>query len=195
VAFTITDAVVLLIVMLSAFLAYSRGLTREVLAIGGWVVAGLAAFYFAPFLEPLVREIPVVGDFLRSSCTLSALASFVAVFGLALMLLAIFTPLVSGVIRDGMLGPIDRGLGFVFGAVRGVVLVAVLFMLYDLVAPDDQRLADIDNARSIALIGDTAEVLKANAPTDVPDWLAVRIDRLTGNCGTPVRTLTTATAG
>lgn len=194
-AFTITDAVVLLIVLVSAFLAYSRGLTREVLAIGGWVVAALAAFYFAPFLDPLVREIPVVGGFLRSSCTLSALAAFVAVFALALVLLAIFTPLISGLVRDGVLGPIDRGFGFVFGAARGVVLVAVLFMLYDLVAPADQRLADIDNARSLALIGETAEILKSHAPTELPDWLAVRIDRLTGGCGTPVRPLTTATAG
>ena len=194
-AFTITDAVVLLIVLISAFLAYSRGLTREVLAIGGWVVAALAAFYFAPMVEPLVREIPVVGDFLRSSCTLSALASFVAMFALALMLLAIFTPLVSGVVRDGILGPIDRALGFIFGAARGLVLVAVLFMLYDLVAPADQRLADIDNARSVALIGDTAEMLKANAPTEMPEWLGTRIDRLTGNCGGAARPLTTATAG
>jgi membrane protein required for colicin V production len=195
VAFTITDAVVLLIILISAFLAYARGLTREMLAIGGWVVAALVAFYFAPFLEPLVREIPVVGGFLRSSCTLSALASFVAVFALALMLLAIFTPLVSGLVRDGVLGPIDRSLGFVFGAARGVVLVAVLFMLYDLVAPTDQRLADIDNARSLALIGETAELLKAHAPTEVPHWLAVRIDRLTGSCGGAGLPLTTATAG
>lgn len=194
-AFTITDAVVLLIILISAFLAYARGFTREVLAIGGWVVAAMAAFYFAPFLEPLVREIPVIGGFLRSSCTLSALASFIAVFALALMLLAIFTPLVSGLVRDGVLGPIDRGFGFVFGAARGIVLVAVLFMLYDLVAPNDQRLPDIDNAASLALIGETAEILRAHAPTEVPEWLAVRIDRLTGNCGVPGGALRTATVG
>jgi membrane protein required for colicin V production len=182
-AVTITDAVVLLIVLISAGLAFSRGLTREVLAIGGWVVAALAAFYFAPFVEPLIREIPVVGSFLRSSCTLSALASFVAMFALVLMLLAIFTPLVSGLVRDSAIGPIDKGLGFIFGATRGLVLVAVLYMLYDLVAPADQRLADIDNAQSVRLIGDTADLLRANAPTEIPPWLARRIDGLTGGCG------------
>lgn len=182
-AFTVTDAVVLLIVMISAFLAYSRGLTREALAIGGWIVAAMAAFYFAPLVDPLVREIPVVGDFLRSSCTLAALASFVAVFAVALVLLSIFTPLVSGLIRDSAIGPIDRGLGFVFGAARGVVLVAVLYMLYDLVAPADQRLAVIDAAQSVRLIGDTAELLRANAPTEMPDWLGSRIDRLMAGCG------------
>ncbi|MEE4118758.1 MAG: CvpA family protein, partial [Paracoccaceae bacterium] len=177
-AVTITDAVVLLIVVVSAMLAFSRGITREVLAIGGWIVAALAAFYFAPMVEPLVREIPVVGDFLRSSCTLSALAAFTVVFALALMLLAIFTPLVSSVVRESALGPVDKALGFVFGAARGLVLVAVLYLLYDLVAPADQRLADIDNAQTVRLISDTASVLRDNAPREVPDWLARRIDRL-----------------
>ena len=192
-AVTVTDAVVLVIVLLSAGLAFSRGLTREVLAVGGWIVAALAAFYFAPLVEPLIRELPLVGSFLRSSCTLSALAAFVAMFALALMLLAIFTPLVSGVIRDSALGPIDKGLGFAFGAARGLLLVAVLYLLYDLVAPADQRLADIDNAQSVRLISDTAELLRANAPTEVPDWLATRIDRLTAGCNAGAgRPLTTA---
>lgn len=195
-AFTITDGVVLLVVAISAMLAFSRGITREALAIGGWVAAGAAAFYFAPLVEPFTREIPVAGEFLRSSCTLSALAAFALVFAAMLLLLAIFTPLVSGLVRDSALGPVDRSLGFLFGAARGLVLVAVLYMLYDLVAPADQRLADIDKAASVALIDDTAELLKAHAPTEMPEWLGSRIDRLTGACGTPSsRPLTTATAG
>lgn len=195
---TVTDAVVLLLVLLSAGLAFSRGVTRELLAIGGWVVAALAAFYFAPLLEPLIREIPVVGGFLRSSCTLSALAAFVLVFALVLVLIGIFTPILSNVIRDSALGPIDKGLGFVFGAARGLVLVAVLYMLYDLVAPTEQRLADIDNAQSVRLVSDTADMLRAAVPSEVPDWLATRIDRLTAGCGpaSPVPTTTaTVTAG
>lgn len=195
---TVTDAVVLLLVLLSAGLAFSRGVTRELLAIGGWVVAALAAFYFAPLLEPLIREIPVVGGFLRSSCTLSALAAFVLVFALVLVLIGIFTPILSNVIRDSALGPIDKGLGFVFGAARGLVRVAVLYMLYDLVAPTEQRLADIDNAQSVRLVSDTADMLRAAVPSEVPDWLATRIDRLTAGCGpaSPVPTTTaTVTAG
>ena len=73
---TIADGVVALIVIVSAMLAYNRGLTREVMAIGGWLVAALAAFYFAPMLSPLVLEIPAVGDMLRSSTTLTAASGF-----------------------------------------------------------------------------------------------------------------------
>jgi membrane protein required for colicin V production len=180
---SIVDAVILLVVLISGMLAYARGFTREALAIAGWIVAALGAFYFAPFLEPLIREIPVVGEFLRSSCTLSVLAAFAAAFAIILVLISIFTPLISGAILESALGPIDRGLGFLFGAARGVVLVAVLYLLYDLLVPLDQRLVAVDDARSIAFIEDAAETIRANAPETAPDWLGQRIDRLVGACG------------
>lgn len=181
--FTVADAVVLVIVAVSAVLAYARGLTRETLAIAGWVAAAFAAFFLAPLIEPLVLEIPVVGGFLRSSCTLSILAAFAIVFALALVLLSIFTPLISGAVADSALGPVDRGLGFLFGVARGVALVAVLYLLYDLLAPMEQRVAAIDDAQSMRLVGETAELLRANAPERIPPWLGARIDGLVGNCG------------
>jgi membrane protein required for colicin V production len=181
-AFTIADGVVLLIVSVSALLAYSRGLTREALAIGGWIIAAMAAFFFAPILEPLMREIPVVGGFLASSCTLSILAGFAAAFAIALVVLSIFTPLLSGLVRDSALGPFDRGLGFLFGVVRGVALAAVLYLLYDLTVPTEQRIAAIDGAWSMGLIGDAANLMRTLAPEDAPEWLGSRIDRLMGAC-------------
>ena len=74
--FTIIDGVVGLFIVLSALLAYSRGLVREALAIAGWVVAGILAFIFAPQVEPLVKEVPVVGDFIADSCELSMIGAF-----------------------------------------------------------------------------------------------------------------------
>jgi membrane protein required for colicin V production len=180
---TLVDAVILLIVVISGMLAYARGFTREALAIAGWVIAAFGAFYFAPFLEPLIREIPLVGDFLRTSCTLSILAAFAVAFAIILVLVSIFTPLISGAILESALGPIDRGLGFLFGAARGVLLVAVLYLLYDLLVPIDQRLQAVDAARSVSFIEETAEIIRANAPEQVPDWLGARIDRLVGACG------------
>ncbi|MGR3781759.1 MAG: CvpA family protein, partial [Albimonas sp.] len=38
-SFTIVDGVVLAVLALSGILAWSRGLTREALAIAGWIVA------------------------------------------------------------------------------------------------------------------------------------------------------------
>ena len=46
--FTIVDGVVALIIVVSALLAYSRGLVREGLAIAGWILAAGLAFISGP---------------------------------------------------------------------------------------------------------------------------------------------------
>lgn len=183
-SFTLADAVVALIIFISAFLAYARGATRETLAIGGWIVAGLAAFWLAPYLEPLIREIPFIGDFLRPSCTLSILAAFAAAFAGMLLLLSIVTPLLSGAVRDSsLIGPIDGVLGFLFGVARGLLVVAALYMIYELVVPQSERPEMIETAASAQIVRDVAEQIRDNAPAEIPGWLGTRIDRLMGVCG------------
>lgn len=184
---TLADGAVVLIVLVSAVLAYNRGLTREALAIGGWLAAAFVAFYFAPFVAPLVVETPYVGGFLQSSCTLTALASFVVVFALALIVLSLFTPVLSSAVHGTILKPFDKGLGFLFGIARGVLLVAVVYLLYDLVVTQGERLEVIEASASHGLISDAAAAIKERAPTAVPDFLQTRIDQLLGDCvGAPV---------
>ena len=91
--FTIIDGVVAIIIILSALLAYSRGLVREALAIMGWILATFMAFVFADQVTPLVRQIPLIGDFIGDSCELSVIAAFAAVFAVVLVIVSIFTPL------------------------------------------------------------------------------------------------------
>ena len=179
---TIADGAVALVVIISAMLAYNRGLTREALAIGGWLLASLAAFFFAPFVEPLVQELPFLGDILRGNCLMSVLAAFAVVFGVALILLSIFTPILSSAVQSTILGPIDKGLGFVFGIARGVMLVGVLYLAYNLIVPTDDRIEMIENSASQSLLAEVADMIKSETPTEAPSWLQTRIDRLTGGC-------------
>ena len=87
--FTIVDAGVGAIILVSAILAFSRGFVREILAIAGWIIAAVVAFIFTPMAEPLVKEVPVLGEFLADSCELSVLAAFTAVFALALIVVVL----------------------------------------------------------------------------------------------------------
>ena len=81
--FTWVDGGAALIILLSAVLAYSRGLVREAMAILGWIGAAIVAFIFAPSAMALVKEIPVVGEMLGESCELSVIAAFALVGFLA----------------------------------------------------------------------------------------------------------------
>ena len=129
--FTIIDGVVALVIVVSALLAYSRGIVRELMAILGWVGAAVVAFLLADEVEPLVKEVPVLGDFIADSCELSIIAAFAAVFAVALIVVSFFTPLFSSLVQRSALGGVDQGLGFLFGVARGVLLVAIAFFIYD----------------------------------------------------------------
>jgi membrane protein required for colicin V production len=182
--FTLIDGIVAAVIVVSAILAYARGFVREVLAIAGWVVAAVLAFVFAPTVEPLMREIPVVGDFLADSCELSVIAAFATVFALTLVVAALFTPLFSGVVRRSALGGIDMGLGFLFGVARGVLLVAIAFLAYDrAVTPGTVEM--VDNSRSAAIFSRTARTIEDSIPDDAPNWIVQRYEDLVAACVAP----------
>lgn len=188
--YTIADGVVAAILLLSGMLAWSRGFTREALAIGGWILAGAVALHLAPMAEPLLHEIPTLGPVLASQCTLSKLASFAIVFAVGLIVLSIFTPLFSNAIQESPLGPIDKGLGFLFGIARGGALIIVAYVLYaQFVGEPGANEASspivkaIENSYSIARVREVAAELQTSLPTAVPAWIAEPIDGLMSECG------------
>ena len=180
--FTIIDGVVAIVIILSALLAYGRGLVREVMAIVGWVAAAVLGFMFAPRVEPLVREIPVVGDIIADSCELSVIGAFAIVFSLALIVMSLFTPLFSSLIRRSALGGLDQGLGFLFGVVRGLLLVAIAFFVYDTVITS-QEFTIVDESRSAAVFGRFTGDIQEQEPEQALGWITQQYENLVGSCG------------
>jgi membrane protein required for colicin V production len=186
--FTIVDGIVLVVIVLSAILAYARGLVREALSIVGWIVAALAGFYFAPMVEPLMREIPVLRDVLGTNCELGILAGFAVAFAVALILVSLFTPLLAGAVQNSALGPVDQGLGFVFGIARGVLLVVIALIVYNTIFGGAGGIEQVDQSRSVAVFGDLERRIADMLPADTPQWLAAQYDRLTATCQAPPAT-------
>ena len=180
-AFTLVDGVVALVVVVSAILAYSRGLMRELLAILGWVAAAVLAFVLAPAAEPLMREIPYLGSILGDSCELTIIAAFAAVFAVVLMVVALFTPVFSGLIRNSALGGIDQGLGFFFGVLRGIILVAVALLVFERAVPPG-TVAMIDDSRSAAVFERIQTAITDAMPEDAPNWIVERYEELVSSC-------------
>ena len=182
--FTYIDGLVAAVIVISAILAYARGLVREAMAILGWVAAAILAFTFAGVAEPLVREIPYVGGVIGDSCELAVLAAFAVVFVIALVLTSFFTPLLSSAVRQSALGPVDQGLGFLFGVLRGVLLVAVAFVVYDRVTVG-QGVPEVEQSRSAAIFGRAQGGIENQIPDDAPGWILTRYEALVGQCIAP----------
>ncbi|MFO8128093.1 CvpA family protein [Yoonia sp.] len=182
--FTLVDAGVAIIVLLSGVLAYSRGFVRETMAIAGWIGATVVAFIFADQVEPLVRQIPILGDFIGDSCELAIIAAFAAVFAVALVVVSIFTPLFSSVIQRSALGGVDQGLGFFFGILRGILLIAVAFFVYDTIFAT-QQIAMIDDSRSADVFAQLTGQIEEQNPEQALGWITEQYQQLVGNCGAP----------
>ncbi len=191
--FTIIDAVVAVVILLSAILAYSRGLVREALAILGWVAAAVLAYLFAGQAEPLIKQIPVLNKFLGESCELSIIAAFAAVFAVSLIVVSIFTPLFSSVVQRSALGGVDQALGFLFGVLRGIILVAVAFVVYGRVIAGS-AVPMVDDSRSAKVFASMQGSVNSAMPQDAPGWIVARYEDLVGSCGAPSAGTTTAPA-
>lgn len=196
--FTLIDGVVAAVIILSAILAYARGFVRESLSILGWIAAAVLAFIFAPTVRPMIAQVPGLNKFLSDSCELATIAGFAVVFAIALVVFSIITPLFSSVVQRSALGGVDQGMGFLFGVARGVLLVAVAFIVYERVMTT-QPVAMVDDSRSAQVFQRMTNQMGEQIPQDAPGWIVSRYEQMVRACaptGAPVNqsTPTPATA-
>lgn len=161
ISLTALDLVAIGIVLISAGLAFLRGFVHEVLSIGAWVGAAFATLYGFPVARPLAREhisIPLAAD----------IAAGVGVFLVALLLLSIVTSAISKQVQSSGLNSLDRSLGFLFGLVRGAVVVSLGFIVLTWVFPPvSARPAWIEQARGLPMIERGADLLRSLVPADM----------------------------
>lgn len=154
---TLADIIVLLVLVLSALLAFARGFVHEVLAVAGWIGAIFATIYGLPYVRPYART-------LVDNTAVADIAAGLALFLVSLVVLSLITRALSQRIRDSQLNALDRSLGFVFGLVRGVVLVAILYIAVDWLMPPPSQPGWIRDARSMPLVAGAANVLRSVIP-------------------------------
>jgi membrane protein required for colicin V production len=161
------DLGVIAIVLISAVLAMVRGFTREVLAIASWAAAAIAAIYFHPYVLPYVK--PYVG---KDAVALAVSAAIV--FFVTLIIVSVITVKISDAILDSKVGPLDRSLGFVFGAVRGVLLCVIAFVFFNWLVPEKSQPDWVKDARMKPMLQSTGDGLIAMLPDD-PEGLLNRL--------------------
>ena len=156
--FSVLDLVVLGIVLVSALLAAVRGVTREVLAILAWVVAGVAAWYGRPLLLPTVQQHV-------TSETAALFATMAAIFLGVLIVVSIFTVKISDLVLDSRIGAVDRSLGFLFGAARGFLICVICWMFLSF-TQQGKMPEWASSARAAPLLEKSGAALTAQLPED-----------------------------
>ena len=116
--FTFLDIAIGIVLLVSGLLAFVRGFVHEVLAVGAWVGAIFIAVFGFPYLRPYARDL--IPHELAADVAAGA-----AIFVVALVVLSLLTRALSDRVKDSALNALDRSLGFVFGLLRGAVLVCL----------------------------------------------------------------------
>lgn len=145
----IFDLAALAVLIISCIIAFLRGFIRETLTIAGVVGGSLAAVYGGPFLAPLVRgwmnaegqgteEPPKLFDIIPYT-VLADILAYGAVFLVVVIVLSIISHFLSGWAKAVGLGALDRSFGVVFGIVRAIVLLALLYLPVFMLVEKQQR--------------------------------------------------------
>ncbi len=116
------DLTIVGVVMLSALIGLARGIIRELLSLGVWIAALAVAWLFHQEVADLL-----VAQFSQPSLRIAV--AFIALVFVTLMLGAILGAVLTRLVEKTGLTGLDRLLGLVFGASRGMVIVAMVVFL------------------------------------------------------------------
>lgn len=164
IAFLVFDILVFAILAISIVTAIFRGFIREMLTIVGVVGGAAAAFFAGPTLVPLfnnwlgVTEAQEKGEDIAKLFgvvpydMLAGLLAYGIIFIIVVTILSIISHFLSGWAKAVGLGFVDRLLGAVFGLVRGLFIIGMLYMLFYIAAPQDSRQEWFGGARSYSYV-------------------------------------------
>lgn len=156
----VVDLAVLAVLLVSAVFAYARGFMHEILSIGGWIGAIFATIYGFPYVQPYARDlIPI---------QLAAdLAAGVVIFVFTLFSLSFIIRAIAKHIQQSSLNVLDRSLGFLFGLVRGAVIVCLIYLGVEFLMTPEEQPKWIREAKSMPLILRGTDTLRGLIPDNL----------------------------
>jgi membrane protein required for colicin V production len=147
------------IILLSSIMAFARGLLRELFSILAFIGAAAAALYIRPLLSPLVM------NFVQPAIMAELLTAGVLFLGVFVIITFATSSLAKTLHKSGEIGALDRGAGLVFGAARGILVLALIVLLLHHVTGPSAPMPDwLTSARTYPVLNGAANGLEAFVP-------------------------------
>ncbi|WP_019671927.1 CvpA family protein [Psychrobacter lutiphocae] len=113
------DIIIALIVLFGLWRGFAAGFIRSSISLVGWFIALLAATRLADDVAPHLAGVV-------QSPVLQMGAGFLVVVLVVLLVIQLFTLIVSGIVNSLKLGFVDKFLGGILGAAKNILVVLVL---------------------------------------------------------------------
>ena len=145
------DWFILVVLVASGLISFSRGFTKEFLSLFLWVAAFIAAISLEYLATPKIDE--YIGN-----PEISKILSYVVVFIIFIFVGGILIKFISKIIKWSGASGFDRFLGVLFGLIRGLIVLFVIFLLL----PSSLKTTDlINNSKITPLIQKYAPQIEA----------------------------------
>ena len=138
------DVIILVLIFISALFAFFRGFSLELLSISVWIISFFVSYAYGNNLINFFNKI-------INNILISTAVSYVVAFLIIFVIFSFLTRKFSVFIKDSYVGLIDKSLGFIFGILRGYVIVGLCFFLFDYFYKG-KKLEFIDNSKIIPVI-------------------------------------------
>jgi len=163
------DGAVIAVLLLSALLAFTRGMVAEVLSVAAWGGAALVAMYGLPFAQPVVQR------FVHMEMA-AYVVTAAGLFIVAMITLGLLFTRIARRVQDSRLSALDRTLGFVFGLVKGGVLISIAYLFFAWLVPPAEQPVWLQQAKTRPLITTGAGMIYELVPASLRNERMNQVD-------------------
>lgn len=156
------DFIILIVVIISALIALTRGFVKEVLSITGWVLGTILVIWLLPLVNPIMQKY-------IDSETFAAVVSAFIVLIVFFILWIYFTANIVSKVRTSKLSNMDRFLGLIFGIIRAGLLVILLNIVVNWMIPPQDQPEVFWDSKLYQLSTRFAEPIEKLIPQDTKD--------------------------
>ncbi|MCZ2203799.1 CvpA family protein [Bartonella sp. A05] len=161
---TILDGIVIAIVLFSSFLAMIRGFSREVLSLISWGIAAVATLFLFKHVLPFIEQY-------ISNKMIALIATLIIIFIIFLIITSIIAMKIADLIIDSRIGMVDRTIGFIFGALRGVLIMAISILLVNALVEPEKQSDWLKNAKTKPMLDSLGQKVWEILPKDLDQAL------------------------
>lgn len=154
------DLAILIVVLLSGLLAFSRGFVHEFLGLIAWIGAALVTLHFFLPAQKVARDIIAIE-------ILADIAAGLVLFLVSLFFFSIISRTIGRRVRESSIGFLDRSLGLLFGIARGALIVCLLWLVFAWLMPPADRPQWVQEARALPMLESGAELIREVVPQEL----------------------------
>ncbi|ENN93429.1 CvpA family protein [Bartonella bovis] len=167
---TVLDGIVVIIIMFSSFLAMLRGFSREILSLLSWVISAVITLSLFKSVLPFAEQY-------LSNKTVALIATLVMIFIITLIIVSIITIKISDFIIDSRIGKLDRIIGFIFGAFRGLLIAVIGILLINALIKPEQQSDWLKDAKTKPILDSLSQQIWELLPKN-PDYVLEKLEKL-----------------